>query len=238
MDTHLRDDEEFVMRALAARYSGEWKPGENPPDAYLQFGDIIVAVEISTLTQHIIDDDGRFIPRLSHDSGALSLIEEVDDEIGANIPKDISVFIHLKAPIRQRRRLKPLLINRIMDILCIHTSEAEIRLNILLNEVTIKLLPSERPSGKKVVGFVSNQKSSTNILENAQQILDNRIGIKTKKCQNPNSSGQKWLVLLNDYWLADENTYKQAIGMSLVEHTFDKILLVSGNKSVVSLYGN
>jgi len=35
IDKRLRDDEEFVIGAVAAVVSGTWRPGEDPPDAYL-----------------------------------------------------------------------------------------------------------------------------------------------------------------------------------------------------------
>ena len=46
----LRDDEEFVITSVAKEFSGTWRPGENPPDAYLSIGTREIAVEISTLS--------------------------------------------------------------------------------------------------------------------------------------------------------------------------------------------
>jgi hypothetical protein len=60
----MRQDEKFVIESIATAYSGDWKPGEDPPDAYLIVADRPVAVEISTLTQHVTDDRGTR-PRLS-----------------------------------------------------------------------------------------------------------------------------------------------------------------------------
>ena len=47
----LREDEEFVIASIARDLSAKWRPGENPPDAYLRLDAGTVAVEISTLTQ-------------------------------------------------------------------------------------------------------------------------------------------------------------------------------------------
>jgi hypothetical protein len=46
----LRDDEAFVITSIANSLSGTWRPGEDPPDAYLSFGIETVAVEISILS--------------------------------------------------------------------------------------------------------------------------------------------------------------------------------------------
>ena len=40
-----RDDEQFVIVAVAAAFSAPWRPGEDPPDAYLILGAATVAVE-------------------------------------------------------------------------------------------------------------------------------------------------------------------------------------------------
>jgi hypothetical protein len=62
----MRKDEKFVIEALSAYCSGKWRPGENPPDAYLDTGDAVIAVEISTLSQQVTSDVGTH-PRLSDD---------------------------------------------------------------------------------------------------------------------------------------------------------------------------
>src|SRR5262245_32395384 len=54
----MKNSEKFVMRSVAIAYSGDWKPGADPPDAYLTIADRTFAVEVSTLTQHVTDDRG------------------------------------------------------------------------------------------------------------------------------------------------------------------------------------
>lgn len=63
----LREDERFVMTSIARDLSATWRPGENPPDAYLRLDAGTVGVEITTLTQYVTDDRGTR-PRLSDDS--------------------------------------------------------------------------------------------------------------------------------------------------------------------------
>lgn len=73
MTSQLKPDEEFVVRSLAAHFSGEWSAGENPPDVYLTTGEETAAVEISTLMQHVANECRGMKPRLSEDSTALWL---------------------------------------------------------------------------------------------------------------------------------------------------------------------
>jgi hypothetical protein len=65
----LRSDEEFVISHLVDYFGpgDSWCPGEDPPDCYLKIGEDIVAVEVSTVSQHVVDDFGKPIPRLSQD---------------------------------------------------------------------------------------------------------------------------------------------------------------------------
>ena len=53
----IRDDEQFVITSIADSLSAYWRPGENPPDAYLIWVTTI-PVEISTLTQYVTDVKG------------------------------------------------------------------------------------------------------------------------------------------------------------------------------------
>ena len=57
----LRDDEKFCIDAIVKLIGGEWSEGEDPPDAYLKIGNDNIAVEISTLTQYVMDVNRRAI---------------------------------------------------------------------------------------------------------------------------------------------------------------------------------
>ncbi|OIQ72000.1 hypothetical protein GALL_463800 [mine drainage metagenome] len=93
MTSGLCSDEEFVIRSLAAHFLGNWCPGENPPDAYLQIGDGVAAVEISTLTQY------------------------VNDELKASIPDGLLVILTLASPITNARKVKALLKEKIANLI-------------------------------------------------------------------------------------------------------------------------
>lgn len=233
----LRSDEIFCIQAVVALVGGEWSEGEDPPDAYLSIGNENIAVEISTLTQHISDYNGGSKPRLSEDSPAIRLCDELDEELKTRIPADRVVLLILSAPIYNVRKLKPKLSEEIMALV---ESEGEVDVvvekEIMNNMITIHHFLGNRSSGKKIVGTVQNKKSNADILTNAKEILTDRIVVKTEKCTNLLSNGPVWLVLFNDYWLADINTYRRAIAQISFEHPFERILIVSGNKSVNMLF--
>lgn len=81
----LRDDEKFVIAAVSAAFSAPWRPGEDPPDAYLTLGGNTVAVEISTLIQPVTDERGTR-SRLTDDLPTAALGDDLNDELQALIP--------------------------------------------------------------------------------------------------------------------------------------------------------
>jgi hypothetical protein len=153
------------------------------------------------------------------------------------IPDGRVVVLTLRAPILKARRTKEELKNRIMRLVAEATDQTiEVEESILGNQIDINLSSYDGPDQRKVHAAVVNQKSDPHIASNARAILDERIATKTKKCSSLLLKGPVWLALLNDYFLASNETYKQAIEEMPSSHIFDKILLISGSGSVATLY--
>jgi hypothetical protein len=107
--------------------------------------------------------------------------------------------------------------------------------DVLGNRIDINLSSCSGPENRKVCAAVINRKSDPHITSNARMILEERIATKTKKCDSLAFKGPVWLALFNDYFLADDETYKQAVGQMSRSHIFDKIYLISENGSVATL---
>jgi hypothetical protein len=200
----------------------------------LKTGDEITAVEISTLTQHVSDGRGGSRPRLSEDSAAIWLANALNEDLKALIPDGLLVMLTLASPILKARKVKTQLRRKISNLVS-SARECGVAEVILGNRVEVQVVADDRSAGKKVVGIITNANSSPDILKNAWHILEDRIVVKTRKCSSLPFGGPKWLALLNDYWLADNDTYQQAFDSFSVDHPFDKILLISGNGSVAVL---
>ena len=214
---------------------GTWWKGEDPPDAYLQLNNKIIAVEISRLIQQIHDGKGGLRSRLSEDSTATRLADELDKELHAELPEGIVVLLTVTTPISMKfRKLKTLLKGEICHLIsCLCVSEIEKA--ILDNTITIRVDVCDEPSsGRKIFG-VCGSNASRNIFENAWIMMEERILTKAKKCSSLPLDHPKWLVLLNDYSLADVACYQQAIRAFSVDHSFEKILMVSRDRSVAIL---
>ena len=234
MGSSLRKDEKFVIEALCDEYDGTWRIGEDPPDAYMMLNNNEIAVEISILTQHVVNESGKSISRLTQDSGVLRLCDDLNVDIGHIIPPGMCLIITVSAPLKKIRKFKDVLKAKILEIIDKGVSTKHI-LNIYENKVNISFISGTRPSGEKVIGVVANRNSSPDILANVQYILNDRINEKVIKCSKVEYR-PLWLALFNDYWLAEPDTYKHAINSSNIEHPFEKICLVFGNKKVHTLY--
>ena len=237
MTSRLKPDEDFVIRSLAAHFQGTWSLGENPPDAYLTIGEETVAVEISTLTQHVVDERGGTHARLSEDATALWLANELDKELRNAIPDGRMVVLTLRAPVVKARRTKEELKDRILRLVANATDQTvDTEEDVLGNKIDINLSSYSDPDKRKVHAAVVNQKSDPHISSNAQLILEERLATKSKKCSALPRNGPLWLALFNDYFLASDETYRQALARISPPLLFDKIFLISGSGSVATLH--
>ena len=234
MNSPLRSDEEFVICALANHFNGTWRPGENPPDVYLLVGTEDTAVEISTLTQQVRDEHGRLKPRLSEDTTAIRLANALNEELQSQVPIGWMVILTLTSPVLHARMVYNQLKERISNLIS-NKRNCKSEEIILGNKIDIQVVAESRQSGKKVVGIIQNANSSPDIFKNAWEILEDRIVVKANICRSLSFFGPKWLALLNDYGLADNEIYEQAFNSFSVDHPFEKIMLVSPDGSVAVL---
>jgi hypothetical protein len=227
----LREDEEFVITSIASSFSATWHPGENPPDAYLNLDAGTVAVEITTLTQHVTDDRGTR-PRLSDDTATAKFADALNDELSHLIPDGYTIGLVLSSPILEYRKTKAQLAQTIRGhIADLQSLQTDRDIQINGNVITISLTHRENTQYKKVSAVFMNRSSSANILSNAAYILEDRIATKTRKCAHLLHRAPIWLALLNDYWLTDADTYRLALSRLTLQYPFQRILLVNGDGS-------
>jgi hypothetical protein len=232
----LRDDEQFVIAHVSAALSVPWRPGEDPPDAYLAFKTGEVAVEISTLMQPIADERGTR-SRLTDDLPIADLGDELNIELQALIPDGYRVSLILRSPILSRAKTKHKLANTIRSFLRdVRTFPPHYHLQINNNPVSIYLDYHGDAQQKKVtIGFM-HRNAVADLGANTRLSLDERIKVKAIKCTHLIARGPVWLALLNDYWLTDADTYKYALSRLSVRHPFQKILIVSGSGLVDEIF--
>lgn len=235
----MRPEEEFVGGALVEFFGGpscaSVSDGENPPDLYLIVGMSRISVEVTRLSQPAIESDGTpgKQTRATQDSFGQRLLDQLDATVGPSLPDDVTLQIGLYVPVPNPRRFQKDLTKLVTKIASAPQKGLEQETEIAGSRVSIWVSP-ERPSEKKIVGYVVSTNSSANVGLNARLMLEDRISTKSKVCAS--LPKPIWLALLNDsYWLADAHTYAVAGRQLKLDHCFECIFLVSDRGTVNEL---
>jgi len=227
----LKPDEVFVKDRLIDYFgpeNGIAQEGENPPDIYLTIKGRKIAVEITRLSPVSFDQNGKMQNRNTQDYFGINLCDEIDSKLKSRVPSEIDIVLTLHVPVDNPRKYKKEFTKKIEAILDkTITIGDRFKIDILGSKLEINIVPNRHHSQKKLVGIIVNDDSSAHILSNAEAILTDRILDKVKKCKNIQHQGPKWLALFNDYWLADHETYSQAIKNMSIQHDFERIFVIS-----------
>jgi len=232
----VRRDETFVGGALVKFFGGpscaSVSDGEDPPDLYLTVGASRVGVEVTQLSQFTFERDGTLGNRTTQDFFGLRLLDELNAKVGPSLPNDVSLMIGLRVPVPDAARFRKSLTEWVTKVASAPGKGLEQEREIEGSRTSISVI-SERPSGKKIMGFVVNTNSSADIGLNARLVLEDRIRTKSDIC----ASLRKpiWLAVLNDYWLASPDTYAIAGHQLKLGHCFERIFLVSDRGTVNEL---
>lgn len=222
----MSPNEEYVLSVLQKHYGGEIIEGEDPPDAYLIFGDRKIAVEVTRLVEQVVDESGNRVSRMAHDIPALEFADDLNRVMHSMLPEVIQVLVIVPSPLNNIRRTKEQVQSLIKKM--IEERRDQVDITIEKNLISISIYNIARPSGEKVIGAVSNRYSDANIGKNTDFLLSDRISSKAKKCSNMPGISEYWLALYNHYWVADYESYKTSYDRLKIKHSFNKILIVDG----------
>ena len=232
----MRRDEKFVGGALVAFFGGpscaSLSDGDDPPDLYLTVGTSRIGVEVTQLSQFTFEPDGTLGNRTTQDFFGLRLLDELNAKVGLLLPDEVSLMISLRVPVPNAARFRKGLTEWVMSVASAPEIGFDQEREIEGSKTSISVI-SERPSGKKIVGCVVNTNSSADIGLNARLVLEDRIRTKSNIC-GPLPK-PIWLAVLNDYWLADADTYAIAGRQLNIGHCFERIFLVSDRGTVNEL---
>lgn len=235
----MRPEEEFASSCVL-EYLGEdasLLEGENPPDCYFVVNKTQIAVEITRLMPVTYDNKGLPKNRTTEDTYSVRLCDELDVEFKDQIPRRLSLCLGIEGPIRNTRRFRRSLRSQLASILESGTVEPGWRkeFDIAGNVVEIWAAEHESPTGRKVIGIVSNEDADIWVSRDALVILEERISSKDKIMSELSWRGPRWLVLLNETILAGPGEYASAYKQLSVIHGFDRVLLVTKDRAVYDL---
>jgi len=207
----MRPDEKFVAQSLVKFPGGpaavSATEGENPPDLYLNLKGKRVCVEITRLSEFTFDPNGTFGNRATQDAFGIRVINELNSKLGASVPSNAKLLLSIEMPVPNPGRFRKSLEAWVREVATAPDPHASYERQIEGSNTRILVIPGT-PTGKKIIGRVMNKNSSADILLNARLILEERIQAKTTQCSG--LTKPIWLALLNDYCLADGDSYDVA----------------------------
>lgn len=169
--------------------------------------------------------------RLSEDALARSACESLDHELGPSLPRQYSLVLTLAVPVQHGGRFRKALRKLLEETILPRGPFVERRYFPAGDAIVgIAWIP-RRASGEHIVGVVQNTDSNPDILLNATVILAGRIREKEQRRISffknlPVDEFPWWLLLINDYPLADAETYSRALRAVSTRHCFERIYIV------------
>lgn len=234
-----RPEERFAGDALVEYFGGRERcsvaPGRDPPDLELTLCGEVVGIEVSQLVQPTIAPDGSLGSRIGQDDAGLRLLDRLDEALGPSVPESIELGVTFELPIAKPKRFESELAAWLMELLAAGPPAGEAKRAVLGTAVRV-CAHTRRPGcrrKKRIWGVLGSGNTSADIALNAQLVLEQRISAKQRACAAV--PDPLWLALLNDYWLADAETYALAARQIDVEHRFARILLIDGQGRVSEL---
>jgi hypothetical protein len=236
----LKRDEIFVKDCLIEFFGSDTtraEEGEDPPDIYLIINNQKIAVEITRLSPISFDKNGHPQNRSTEDNFGCDLCDELDLKLKEKVPSKIDIVLTLHVPVTNARSFKKKLLDHLNYILDkgVHCGD-EITIDVAGSSVAISIIANRQHSKKKIVGVIMNNNSRPELQLNADLILANRIMDKVRKCENILHQGDIWLALLNDFRLADHDSYSRSLKNIPLQHNFKRIYLVSDTGTVSRLF--
>lgn len=167
----------------------------------------------------------------------MAFANALNDELEHLVPDGHTIGLVLSSPILQHRKTKTKLTQMLREYITdLSFLREDRKIEINGNTITVYINHHGEAGYKKVSAAFLNRSSNPNILANVEQILEDRILTKARKCLHLDRSRPIWLALLNDYWLTEAETYRYALTRMSLEHRFQKILLVDRDGSVHPLF--
>jgi len=247
----MRQDECYVKRSLEqylSKFSENIKiiEGEDPPDFYVLYNGKKILLEVTRADPIFVDEKGVG-NRNTSDISLIRLCNKLNVELGSKIDSQKTLCLSINGPINNFSKFKKSLNQKIWSIVNDRNQlenlyNVPVNINIENESIQINIIDST-PENKRICGFigVASSKNVFNICRQASLILDQRIAEKEKKMEYINGLkwlGEKWLAILNDYFLASSETYIRAIEENKTPHTFSKILLVEEECRVTEIFNS
>lgn len=233
----MRDDEIFVMKVIEDRYlSREFQKysiveGDEPPDYYVLHDGRRIALEITQCVPVSIVK-GEISSSQSIIDPIIRLIDSMNEKYKDRI-FDKKIFLHITGPIIEFKKFKQKLDEFVSDLIIRNEFDFYDDFKVInIHKDQIKVLVIKDIKGKRISGAVGIKSSNHefNIEAHIETILFDAIQKKYEKLSKLKQGvDEKWLGVLNNYFLSDLDTYGRVLKKFDLPGVFTKIFIVGGD---------
>jgi hypothetical protein len=234
----MRSAQQSAIEAVAKHFSATWESAAEPSDAYLTVRGQKIALGIAVLSQQSSRQKSVTKVRLREDKVAQRVLRDLESALHAHVPAGKSVILTLGAPIKVSRKLVVALTDVLVTYLESGSVEVDEKRTILGNRVRFRVLRLTSKWPAKVIGFVFTGDPAPGVLASTITSLHDEIVAMAKRRPPKGFSGDRWLVLVSDNWIADVKTYRRAYALLSPSHDISMILMVSVSGRIEVLAGN
>jgi hypothetical protein len=234
----MRSAQQSAIEAVAKHFSATWESAAEPSDAYLTVRGQKIALGIAVLSQQSSRQKSVTKVRLREDKVAQRVLRDLESALHAHVPAGKSVILTLGAPIKVSRKLVVALTDVLVTYLESGSVEVDEKRTILGNRVRFRVLRVTSKWPAKVIGFVFTGDPAPGVLASTITSLHDEIVAMAKRRPPKGFSGDRWLVLVSDNWIADVKTYRRAYSLLSPSHDISMILMVSVSGRIEVLAGN
>jgi hypothetical protein len=234
----MRSAQQSAIEAVAKHFSATWESAAEASDAYLTVRGQKIALGIAVLSQQSSRQKSVTKVRLREDKVAQRVLRDLESALHAHVPAGKSVILTLGAPIKVSRKLVVALTDVLVTYLESGSVEVDEKRTILGNRVRFRVLRVTSKWPAKVIGFVFTGDPAPGVLASTITSLHDEIVAMAKRRPPKGFSGDRWLVLVSDNWIADVKTYRRAYSLLSPSHDISMILMVSVSGRIEVLAGN
>jgi hypothetical protein len=222
-----KNAQQAAIEAVAKHFSATWQSADGAPEAYLTVRGQKIALDVADLTQQSPRKKPVAKARFREDKVATRVLRDLVGALHAHVPAGKSIILTLGAPIRVANKLVVALTEVLVAYLEKRSEDVDERRTILGNRVRFRVLTPSSKWPTKVIGFVFTGDPAPGVLAATLCSLRDEIAAMAKRRTPKGFTGDRWLVLHSDYWIADVKTYRRAYSLLAPPHDFSKILTVS-----------
>ena len=236
----MRADEEYAKESIKIYLKSILYPpfeiveGEDPPDYYcVEISGNKIPLEITTAESIYKDENEKSRKRTSTET-LIKFCNQLDNNYKSLVPKGKSIMLVFKVPIGNFNKFRRGLVDTLGKLIKKSKPLGNSSLTIYGEIVEVHEISHGDNGRKAIIGAITDKNPIIVIQEQTQLILSKIIKEKESKLKEINSNnGEKWLGVINSYFLADANIYRTAI--KRIDHDFTRIFLIEQNNKVTEI---